>query len=83
MKPWNSPIIEEHPGPPFNLQSQVRGATTLRHVMQTTYHRVNGDVSGEFLDSKNQNHYRIFQISLLQTKSLQRRTMDIFVPMSI
>jgi hypothetical protein len=24
-QPWNNPIIEEHPGPPFNLQkSEVR-----------------------------------------------------------
>ena len=54
--PWKRPIIEEHPGPPLNLNIGRRFNTQVE-MMGRTYQRVNGAVSGLCLASKNQNHW--------------------------
>lgn len=53
--PWNKPIIDEQPGPPFNL-AEVQHFS-LAAWDGEVHHRVNGAVSGDSLDSKNQNHW--------------------------
>ena len=52
--PWNRPIIDEQPGPPFSLHHNI--LTRVNEHLHDNYQRVKGAVSGLFRASKNQNH---------------------------
>ena len=54
--PWNKPIIDEQPGPPFSLHRNT--LTRVNKHLHFTNQSVKGAVSGLFRASKNQNHCR-------------------------
>lgn len=52
--PWNRPIMDEQPGPPFSLYRKI--SAKANEQLYNNYHSVKGAVSGLFRASKNQNH---------------------------